>query len=151
MKRLRRYDMRLRQVARLGVSQQLQWVNRNITRRWRGLVEPNTVAPTPVQTTDTTGLDAAAVLTHAAGANVLLSQDQAASAYIPGRYDGTIDLVWAEGSENVQRVDPTHGWWRVARKVRTHQIVAHHIGLITNDLPKLAETLRAILDDAPST
>jgi len=151
MKRLRRYDMRLRQVARLGVSQQLQWVNRNITRRWRRLVEPQGVAPAPVQVTDTTGLDAAAVLTHAAGANVLLSQDQAASAYIPGKYDGTIDLVWAEGSEDVQRVDPTHGWWRVARKVRTHQIVAHHIGLITNDLPKLAETLRAILDGEPST
>jgi hypothetical protein len=51
----------------------------------------------------------------------------------------------------VQRVDPTHGWWRVARQVRTHQIVAHHIGLITNDLPKLAETLRSILDDTSST
>ena len=78
-------------------------------------------------------------------------QDQAASAYIPGSYDGAIDLVWAEGRENVERVDPTHGWWRVARQVRTHQIVAHHIGLITNDLPKLAETLRAILDGEPST
>jgi hypothetical protein len=91
------------------------------------------------------------VLTDAAGANVLLSQAQAASAYIPSSYDGTIDLIWAEAQADVRRVDPTHGWWRVARRVRTHQVVAHHIGLITNDLPKLAETVRAILDDAPST
>ena len=99
---------------------------------------------------DRRGLAAAAVLTDAASANVLISQAQAASAYIPPSYDGTIDLVWAEGTENVERVDPTHGWWRVARRVRTHQIVAHHIGLITNDLPKLAETIRAILDEGTS-
>ena len=100
----------------------------------------------PTQITDTSGLAAAAVLTNAAGANVLISQAQAASAYIPKAFDGTIDLVWAEGRKNVQRADPNHGWWRVARQVHPHQIVAHHVGLITNDLPKLAEVVRAILE-----
>jgi amino acid adenylation domain-containing protein len=151
MTRLRRYDTSVRQVARLGASHQFQWVRRNVTRRWRRLVAPRNVAPPPVQITDPTGLAAAAVLTDAAGANVLLSQAQAASAYIPGAYDGTIDLIWAEASADVVRIDPTHGWSRVARRVRTHQIVAHHIGLITNDLPKLADTLRAILDGESST
>jgi thioesterase domain-containing protein len=147
MTRLRRYDMSIRQVAKLDASQQLQWVRRNVVRRWRRIAERRGVAATSPQITDTTGLAATAVLTDAAGANVLLSQAQAASAYIPASYDGTIDLVWAEGRADVVRVDPTHGWWRVARRVRTHQIVAHHIGLITNDLPKLAETIRAILDE----
>jgi len=90
------------------------------------------------------------VLTNAASCNVLLSQAQAASAYIPRSYDGTIDLIWAEGRKNVQRVDPTHGWWRVARQVRPHQIVAHHVGLITNDLPKLADVVRSILERDPA-
>jgi len=153
MKRLRRYDARIRQVARLAASQQLTWIQRNVVRRWRrhvSLVEHRGAPPTPPQITDTTGLAAAAVLTDAAAANVLISQSQAASAYIPRWYDGTIDLVWAEGTENVERVDPTHGWWRVARRVRAHQIVAHHIGLITNDLPRLAETIRVILDEGTS-
>jgi hypothetical protein len=38
----------------------------------------------------------------------------------------------------------------VARQVHPHQIVAHHVGLITNDLPKLAEVVRAILEREPS-
>ncbi|MBW8770258.1 MAG: amino acid adenylation domain-containing protein, partial [Gemmatimonadetes bacterium] len=83
MTRLRRYDLRIRQVAQLGASQQFQWVRRNVTRRWRRLVGRSAAAPTPPQITDTTGLAATAVLTDAAGANVLLSQAQAASAYIP--------------------------------------------------------------------
>jgi len=150
MTRLRRYDVRIRQAARLDASQKLQWILRNVVRRWRRAVDARGGAPTPIHITDTRGLSAAAVLTDAAGANVLLSQAQAASAHIPGSYDGTLDLIWAEGSADVRRADPTHGWWRVARQVRTHQIVAHHIGLITNDLPKLAETLRSILDDTSS-
>jgi thioesterase domain-containing protein len=150
MTRLRRYDVRLRQAARLDASQKLQWILRNVVRRWRRTVDGRGGAPTPIHITDTRGLSAAAVLTDAAGANVLLSQAQAASAHIPGSYDGTLDLIWAEGSADVQRADPTHGWWRVARQVRTHQIVAHHIGLITNDLPKLAATLRSILDETSS-
>jgi thioesterase domain-containing protein len=152
MKRLRHYDMRLRQVAALDPAQQFQWIRRNVTRQWRRLVASRTrvATPVPTQITDTSGLAAAAVLTNAAGGNVLLSQAQAASAYIPKAYDGTIDLIWAEGRKNVQRADPTHGWWRVARQVHPHQIVAHHVGLITNDLPKLAEVVRAILEREPS-
>jgi amino acid adenylation domain-containing protein len=150
MARLRRYDVRVRQVVRLEALKQLEWVYRNLARRWRKLVDRRHAAPLPPQITDPAGLAAAAVLTNAAGSNVLLSQAQAASAYIPRLYEGTLDLIWAEGRADVQRVDPTHGWWRVTRRVRTHQIVAHHIGLITNDLPKLADAIRAILDETPS-
>jgi thioesterase domain-containing protein len=153
MKRLRRYDMRIRQVIRLERAQQVQWVRRNLARRWQRVARHfarRSDAPAVVtHLTDPTGMSAAAVLTDAAGANVLQSQAFAASAYIPKKYDGTMDLIWAEGQPNVQRRDPTHGWWRVTRTVRTHQIVAHHIGLITNDLPKLAEVVRAILERDP--
>jgi len=151
MKRVRRYDLRIRQVARRDPSEQLAWVRNNVLRRWRRVVSrvEHVATPRLTQVDPTAGADAT-VLTESAGANVLLAQEQAASAYVPGSYGGRIDLIWAEETANVKRVDPTHGWWRVARDVRTHQIVAHHIGLITNDLPKLAETIRAILDDGPS-
>jgi thioesterase domain-containing protein len=150
MKLLRRYDARLRQVARLDRSQQLQWVRRNVVRRWNRFAgrfgQPMRTPQSPTHVTDTSGLSAAAVLVDAAGANLLVAQSHAASAYIPQRYDGTVDVIWAEGRPNVKRADPTHSWSRVAADVQVHQIVAHHIGLITNDLPKLADVVRAILD-----
>jgi thioesterase domain-containing protein len=148
MKRLRRYDVRLRQVARLDVAQQIQWMRRNVARRWRRLLEWFGARrdASPPAGPDDARLVEASVLTDAAGGNVLQSQAQAASAYIPRRADLTIDLIWAEGRPNVQRADPTHGWWRVANRVRTHQIVAHHLGLITNDLPKMARVFREILE-----
>jgi thioesterase domain-containing protein len=147
MKRLRRYDLRLRQVSRLDVGQQFQWSRRNVSRRWRRLLAwIGRRGDAGTRTADGARVADASVLTEAAGANVLQSQAQAASAYIPGRYDGTIDVIWAEGHPNVQRADPTHGWWRVAARVHSHQIVAHHVGLITNDLPKMARLFRAILE-----
>jgi amino acid adenylation domain-containing protein len=148
MKRLRRYDVRLRQVVRLDTSQQFQWTRRNVARRWRRILEWFGARREAASSAGAgeARLAEASVLTDAAGANVLLSQAQAASAYIPRRADLTIDLIWAEGRPNVQRADPTHGWWRVANRVRTHQIVAHHLGLITNDLPKMARVFREILE-----
>jgi hypothetical protein len=80
------------------------------------------------------------------GEDVLRKQLHAVHTYIPHRYDGPIDLVWAEAEPNVVRKDPTRGWWRVASDVRVHAIVAHHLGLITNELPSLAAALRAILE-----
>jgi hypothetical protein len=125
-------------------------VRRNIARRWHRFADriwqPMHPPQSPSHVTDTSGLSAAAVLVDAAGANLLVAQSHAASAYIPQRYDGTVDVIWAEGRPNVKRTDPTHSWARVAADVHVHQIVAHHIGLITNDLPKLAEVIRAILD-----
>jgi len=59
---------------------------------------------------------------------------------------GPIDLIWAEEHANVVLKDPTRGWWRVASDVRVHAIVAHHLGLITNELPSLAAALRTILE-----
>jgi hypothetical protein len=63
-----------------------------------------------------------------------------------GRYDGAVDLIYSQPNADSKRQDPTRDWWRVARKVNVHPIVAHHIGLITNDLPKLADVLRTILE-----
>jgi pimeloyl-ACP methyl ester carboxylesterase len=97
MKRLRRDDLRLRQVSRLDVGQQFQWSRRNVSRRWRRLLAwIGRRGDAGTRTADGARVADASVLTEAAGANVLQSQAQAASAYIPGRYDGTIDVIWAE-------------------------------------------------------
>jgi thioesterase domain-containing protein len=148
MKRLRRYALRLRQVSQLDVGQQLQWSHRNVARRWRRLLAwiGRRADAANARGADGARLADVSVLTEAAGANVLQSQAQAASAYIPRRFDGTVDLIWAERHADVRRLDPTHGWWRVATTVHSHQIVAHHVGLITNDLPKMARLFRAILE-----
>jgi hypothetical protein len=83
------------------------------------------------------------------GEQLLRRQSDAVNVYIPRRYHGTIELVWADSAPDVKRHDPTRGWWRVADEVKVHSIVAHHLGLITNKRPELASVLRAILERTP--
>jgi thioesterase domain-containing protein len=149
MKRVRWYDARIRWVARQGARQQLGWVSSNVTRRWRklltriGLRSRAPLASAAAQT--------AAVLdfSEVAGEQVLLRQSYAVNTYIPRRYEGRIDLVWADSAPNIKRYDPTRGWKRVADEVHVHSIVAHHLDLITNKLPEMARVLRGILERAP--
>ena len=79
-------------------------------------------------------------------ATVAVLQERAGLVYIPGRYDGAVDLVYAQRLNAGPRRDPTRDFWRVSEKVHVHTLVAQHITLITNDLPKLAAVLRTILE-----
>jgi amino acid adenylation domain-containing protein len=150
MKRLRRYDLHLRQVRRLDTARQLAWARNNIVRRWRRLRDSlnhiQAQRQQPTGTTQTTETRLAALHDEAIGEKVMITQENAALVYFMGRYDGTVDLIYSQASADVKRRDPTRDWWRVAREVRVHPIVAHHIGLITNDLPKMADVLLGILE-----
>jgi amino acid adenylation domain-containing protein len=149
MKRLRRYQHRIRQVRRLSAVDQLRWVGRNIARRCQRLPEllgfGTRHAPAAGSARPKTVMTAKS-LADALGEQVLLSQAYAASSFIPKPADVSVDLIWAEDRPNVTRTDPTRGWWRLTPQVRTHHIHAHHLGLITNELPRLAATMRAILE-----
>jgi hypothetical protein len=149
MKRLRRYYTRLRQVRNLEMSQQLAWIRNNILRRWNRLQTyvgqaraPRAPTPTPVITARLSGSYAL----NTVGDRVMDVQERAGLVYIPGRYGGALDLVYATKANAGPRRDPTRDFWRVAQKVHVHTLVAEHITLITNDLPKLAAVIRTILE-----
>jgi amino acid adenylation domain-containing protein len=156
MTRLRWYELRIRQIRRQSMRHRLEWVGRNVSRRWRNLIGPRNAGAIPVRAEhgrvthdDQTRALASALRTQIAagpGAGVLLMQDRAASVYFPGHFRGTIDLIWANERPDVKRIDPMRGWDRHADDVRVYPILSTHIGLVTNDLPKLAEALKVVLD-----
>jgi thioesterase domain-containing protein len=154
MVNVRYYDSRVRWVANVPLREQVGWATR-LLKRWTRRFHPsaaqtvssNGAAARPAARPTRDQVDEELVVK---GEQVLLTQLHAVHTYIPHRYDGPIDLIWAESEPNVVRKDPTRGWWRVASDVRVHVIVAHHLGLITNELPSLAAALRAILERTES-
>jgi thioesterase domain-containing protein len=152
LSRLRHYELRLRKARRLSLLGQINWASANIARRLRRIAadRPNgAVAPGSLAHDARTQEFASALRTQVApgpGAGVLLMQDRAASAYIPSPFAGTIDLIWADERPAGIRIDPTRGWAKFAQQVRVHEIQTTHMGLVTNDLPLLAEALRSVMD-----
>ena len=155
MSRLRRYSTRVAQVSEQPVVKQLSWARTNIARRLRRFATSEGAAQPLAATAGKVALDAqsselaTALRTPIApgpGAGVLLMHSRAASVYFPSRYAGTIDLIWADDRPGVRRRDSTFGWGRYADDVRLHLIESTHMGLVTNDLPLLAEALKAVLE-----
>ena len=156
MKQLRWYELRIRQVRRQPMGKRLEWVSSNVSRRWRRLfaaraADEDSDRPNHGQISHDTQTKqfASALRTQIAagpGASVLLMQARAASVYFPGHFRGCIDLIWANDTPGVPKIDPTRGWRHYADSVRVHPILSTHLGLVTNDLPKLAEALRSVLD-----
>ncbi|HEX7980351.1 MAG TPA: amino acid adenylation domain-containing protein [Gemmatimonadaceae bacterium] len=145
---VRYYDGRVRWVANVPVRQQADWARRLLkrwTQRFRSPASQSSAPKDAARPAMPTREQVDEDLT-VSGEQVLLKQLHAVHTYIPQRYDGSIDLIWAEEHANVVLKDPTRGWWRVASDVRVHAIVAHHLGLITNELPSLAAALRTILE-----
>jgi hypothetical protein len=78
---------------------------------------------------------------------VLRAQARAAAAYVPGDYDGRIDFIWAEGAPGKEpRSNPVGAWQVLSRDVHLHRLPSGHIGLITGNLPMLADAFRGALD-----
>ncbi|MGQ0704058.1 MAG: thioesterase domain-containing protein, partial [Gemmatimonadales bacterium] len=74
-------------------------------------------------------------------------QQRAAEAYVPERYPGTLDFLWAEGPPGgYPRPNPVERWRLVAREVRLRAIPSGHIGLVTENLPLFAAALRETLE-----
>lgn len=71
----------------------------------------------------------------------------AASAYLPSRYEGIIEVCWAQGAPGTRRrPNPGSRWRLLARNVKLTPIESGHIGLITNNLHMLADVLRNLLN-----
>lgn len=74
---------------------------------------------------------------------VLKTQARAASAYLPGRFKGRIDFLFAEGAPGFERRNnPIERWRKLADDVQLISIESGHISLITNNLPLLADAMR---------
>lgn len=79
---------------------------------------------------------------------MLRTQARATSAYIPGRFTGNIDFVFAEGAPGMERrVSPVDRWQLLADSVRVRALPTGHISLITSELQMLAAALRDALHD----
>jgi thioesterase domain-containing protein len=146
MKRLRYYFMRARHVRRLDNDRRMRWLRNHLTRRFANVAS---VVGVPSSVSGALGpatlpVRERRVHPYTVGDRVMEAQERAGMVYVPGKYDGHVDAVYAVRSLDVHRLDPTRGFWCVARSVDVHPIVAEHISLITNDLPKLAQKLRAI-------
>jgi amino acid adenylation domain-containing protein len=141
-------------VGRMSWRERTAWFTRN-AGRVLGLRPAPVVEAPPVARAEE--------FEHRPGTNLLKVQGRAAGAYIPRRFDGALDLLVAvdagEGAAAAdfatalggERVLPsaslgTRGWGRVAARVRTVGVHATHVGIITEQLPVLAECLRGCLD-----
>jgi amino acid adenylation domain-containing protein len=153
MKRIRRYERSIRRVRRRSIGGKMSWLKSNVLRRVKGALGGSDAAG--VETHSQLTLDDAAadlaralrtVIAGGPGAGVLLMQERAASVYVPGRFNGAMDLIWSEEEMGTRRTDPTFGWKWFAKEVRVHPLPDSHIGLITNALPSLAAALRAVLE-----
>ena len=148
MKRLRWYALRLRQISRRPAREQLGWAGRMLGRLRPSFDARATVAKSAAPVASSFEF-ASALRTHIAqgpGTNVLLMQERAASVYVPGWFDGCIDLIWADDQPKPRDAENSRGWSRFARQVRVHPVSTTHLGLITADIPLFAETLRTVLD-----
>ena len=149
---------RVLRVARMSWRARAAWFTRNVRRV---LGRHSVMPPAPL-------LDARPEeFEHRPGTNLLRVQGRAAAAYIPRPYDGRMDLLLAVEPDATTVADDlslalggssvladatfgTRGWGRVASRVRAVGVRASHVGIITEQLPVLAECLRASLTDAES-
>ena len=149
---------RVLRVARMSWRARADWFTRNVRRV---LGRHSVMPPAPL-------LDARPEeFEHRPGTNLLRVQGRAAAAYIPRPYDGRMDLLLAVEPDVTTVADDlslalggssvladatfgTRGWGRVASRVRAVGVRASHVGIITEQLPVLAECLRASLTDAES-
>jgi amino acid adenylation domain-containing protein len=130
----------------LPAHERRAWLTGKVTRRlpWNRPVAARPAASAPATPSPAPATPAGA--TPDDDAIVLRSQGRATAVYIPGRWDGALDFVWAEGAPGkARRVNPVERWRRVAREVHLHRVPSGHIGLNTNTLALLADALRALV------
>jgi thioesterase domain-containing protein len=154
MRAARYYRGRWTHIRRLSVFEQVAWLRRAAWRRVAGRPTNGKGAPPP-QARNEHGftlpagrdgeLDEQLYGANAPGpgADVLLSQQRAALAYIQRPYTGTLHAIWA--SEEMQGRSLTRGWDLLVSDLRVSQVKSTHIGLITRDLPALAARLASVL------
>ncbi|GJG89250.1 hypothetical protein tb265_44310 [Gemmatimonadetes bacterium T265] len=151
LRHLRYYSMRLRAVRRDSARERWRWLTTNIERR---------LSRRAAATEVLAGLTTNALLAAQPSVDTLSPIVRLTSAYLPRTYPGTVDLVVASDLAGVVRHEPRvatgggvrelrrggrRGWERVARAVRVHIVRGSHTGLVTDELPALAERLAAIL------
>jgi hypothetical protein len=70
---------------------------------------------------------------------------RAMASYVPPRYDGRIDLLWAQADAD-PCAEPVLGWHHVSRDVVVEIAPVHHQAVVTTHLPELLRRRLAELD-----
>ena len=136
IRKLHYYRSRVRHVWRMRHGEKLRWVRTNVARYLPlGSADPE-VSSWPT---------APAEFRARPATSVLIFQERAASAYIPGEYRGAMDVIWATEQFPVTVKFPARGWDQVSGTVRVHGVASSHVGLITYNIELLADALRACL------
>lgn len=148
MGRLRWLESRVAYFRQLPIRSQASWIVRKVARTMPGrqrVALSETAGAIALQAGAQNG---GAVLDDSDRDAILLeAQSTASSAYVPGLYDGTIEFCWAQGAPGTERrSNPIARWQKLSRDVVLTPIDSGHIGLITNNLPLLAEALRGALN-----
>jgi amino acid adenylation domain-containing protein len=65
--------------------------------------------------------------------------------YVPGPWPGDVVVLWPEAEQPARPGDPTLGWGPLARRVDLHLIPGDHDEIVTRQIDRVAELLRAYL------
>ena len=151
MQRMRWLAGRARYMNRMPVGSRVTWAIEKVVNRSARLVRGAPVSPVAVAAPVSAPAAAPAPDVIEEGVVTEKLLERAAGAYIPRRYDGVVDLMWADGGSGRPRPPaPVESWSRIAGSVRVHPIGSTHIGLITENLAIFAAALREVFNQPRS-
>lgn len=148
MHRLRWLDSRISYFGQLPLDKQSSWIINKIKRSFALRASAASGTPSTASIGATPGVQNGGAIVDDGDRDALLLEAQAtaSSAYVPGRFEGTVEFCWAQGAPGTaRRHNPIARWRILARDVVLTPIESGHIGLITNNLPLLADALRGAL------
>ncbi len=147
---------RIGALRRMNRAQRWEWIRRNTTERlpWRrAAVRAARAARASAFATAKKD-----EIWRRPSTEILEFQSRMSTAYVPRRYPGAIDIIFAVDFAAKMGTDqgaPTNGvikrgWHRITDDFRVRTIQAPHVGLITSHMDQLAAHLRACLDGTES-
>ena len=137
--RLRQAHTYVRKVRQVPRGERVQWLARKVALRasWIFRGSPQDVTRKP----DPAGLE------EPDSPIIRDTQRRAMDAYLPGNFDGTIDLLWAVGPPNeAPRGTPIKNWRMVAKAVNMRVFRSTHLGLVTHNIDMLSKALREVFE-----
>ena len=145
MRRMRWLRGRIHYMNRMPWPTRITWAMEKVVGRSTRLIRGTSVQSTLARGPVVPAVVAPDVIEEGVVTEKLL--ERAASTYIPRRFSGTVDILWAEGEVGRPRPSaPVENWGRITGGLRVHTVVSSHIGLVTENLPMFASALRAVLN-----
>jgi hypothetical protein len=142
--RLHYYPRRLRQISRLGLGGVLGWMVQ-VAKRYAGIGKSARLADDG-SITSSGGAGPSRAEEEPGLGPVGAFVQRAQRAYMPGRYRGRVDLIWASGESRARWANDFCGWDRVTEQAHVHIVEGTHTSIVLpQGLPGLAAAIRACL------